>query len=425
MKPFNETDLVAYHLNELSPRRKRALEKALREDPALAAESEAYAKMLRSFKGAIPLDVDEEIIDRNWDKLWSRLPRQPLRPLRVHRWFIPVLTGVGLAFAATTLFITQHRPVGSSSTVSVHQSIGAQRTQPSAESPADRQAAIANPSTEQDDDGQDIDHSAIPRRSSPVIRLRNTPPHIMASLPRNSVEPEPLVQFPPLARVPAPLPPLVDSPASTTQLSQPSKAPGLEAASSKPPHDTIHREHPMDITVAMGGMLIGTRDASSNGSTYSQGATHAVSAIASFHQQLRPTIGYRVSASYARPDFQYNSANGQSQINGRIYEVAGTYVIQGPHRGRMSTGVEGGAGLMAILPTVESNNTGKNLRAAAIVGVSADFEVSKHFAIQTSYRMQIFKGPDFQSIGNITPVVTSTLISNEPMVGITYRFSRK
>ncbi len=104
MKPFNETDLVAYHLNELSPRRKRALEKALREDPALATESEAYAKMLHSFKGATPLDVDEEIVDRNWNRLWSKLPRQPLRSARFHRWFIPVLTGIGLAFAATSLF---------------------------------------------------------------------------------------------------------------------------------------------------------------------------------------------------------------------------------------------------------------------------------------------------------------------------------
>ncbi len=51
--------------------------------------------------------------------------------------------------------------------------------------------------------------------------------------------------------------------------------------------------------------------------------------------------------------------------------------------------------------------------------------MSKHLAIQTSYRMQIFKGPDFQSTGNIVPVVTTTLMSNEPMVGITYRFSHK
>ncbi len=103
----------------------------------------------------------------------------------------------------------------------------------------------------------------------------------------------------------------------------------------------------------MGGMLIGSRDVTSNGTTHSQSATHAVSAIASFHQQLRPAIGYRVTASYARPDFQYESANGQSQINGSVYEVAGTYVFQGPHHGRVSTGVEGGAGLMTILPTAE------------------------------------------------------------------------
>ncbi len=424
MKPFNETDLVAYHLNELSPRRKRALEKALREDPVLASESEAYAKMLLSFKGAIPLDVDEEIVDRNWNRVWSKLPRRPLRPARFHRWFIPVLTGMGLAFAATTFFLTTRRPAPAPSTVSFHRPTEPGGSTPPAASPADTPTTTANPSADQRDSGHQVVHLAIPRKPSPYAQLPSTPPRVIASVPHSSDEVIPSVQFLPLARVPALLPSFVTPPLITVHPAQASDGPGSKT-SSKPHSDAIHRERPMDITLAMGGMLIGTRDASSNGSTYSQGATHAVSAIASFHQQLRPAIGYRVTASYARPDFQYNSENGQSQINGSIYEIAGTYVVQGPHHGRVSTGIEGGAGLMTIVPTVETTNSGKNLRAAAIVGVSADFAVSKHFAIQTSYRMQIFKGPDFQSTGGIVPAVTTTLISNEPMVGITYRFSDK
>ncbi len=424
MKPFNEDDLIAYHLHELSPRRARALEKALQADPALAAEFEAYATMLRSFKGRVPLDVDEEIVERNWRRLWSKLPRQPLRPARFPRWLIPVLTGVGLAFAATSFLITAHRHAPAPSTASVHRPGERAESIPSAENPSDSNAMIGGPNPEQRRTRQDSTHRALLRTAPPIMQLHNAPPRIIASVPRGTTEQAPVLQFIPLARMPIVLPPALNPPLITIQPETPPKGPG----SNKPPkhqRNSVHGDHPMDLTLAMGGMLIGTREVSSNGATYSQGATHAVSAIASFHQQLRPAIGYRVAVSYARPDFQYGSGNGQSQINGRIYEDAGTYVIQGPHRGRVSTTVEGGAGFMAMLPSTESPNTGKNLRGAAIVGVSADFAVSKHVAIHTSYRMQVFKGPDFQSTGNIVPVVTTTLLSNEPMMGITYRFSHK
>jgi len=60
MMPFNEEELIAYHLQELSPLRARAVRRALESDPELAAESEAIAETLRAFSSHEPVpQIDE------------------------------------------------------------------------------------------------------------------------------------------------------------------------------------------------------------------------------------------------------------------------------------------------------------------------------------------------------------------------------
>lgn len=426
MKPFNEKDLIAYHLHELSPRKARALEQALQVDPSLAAESEAYAAMLRSFKASTPLDVDEEIVDRNWDSLWSKMQRIPAKRTTFSRWRIPVLAA-GLAFAAALFFVATQRHTTASLTGTMGRSSTPTDSMPStsfSENPFTADATTDGSHPGHSRVGQQPALRAIPLAVAP---MQSSPPHITASIPHD-VEPAPVLRPIPLALVAVPLLPELTQPSITMEPTSPElSGPG---SSSKLKHhcNSVHRDHPADLTFAMGGVLIGTRDFTSGGTTHYQGATHAVSAIASFHQQFRPAIGYRVAVSYARPTFQYGNS-GQSTINGRLYEVAGMYVVQGPHGGRVSTSVEAGGGLMSFQSTDKNSNNGSNLRGAAIIGVGADFAVTKHLSIQASYRMQVFKGPDFQSTGQSTvtpvPVVATTLISNEPMVGITYHFSSR
>ncbi|QHN02944.1 hypothetical protein FTO74_05840 [Granulicella sp. WH15] len=427
MKPFNENDLIAYHLHELSPGRARALEQTLRVDPSLASESEAYAAMLRSFKGGVPLEISEEIVERNWRSVWSKLPRQPLRPVRFSRWLLPTLAGLGLAFAATSLFITTQHHADRTSTLHRPNDM-VQSKPPSQDSLSTDATAIASNANPRSLRRKPV-LPDVPLSASPNLLLYNVPPRILSSIP-DLVEPAPVLRFIPLARGPVPSSLTLDLPPIAIQPATPSQIPGSDSSSKhRRQRNAIHREHPIDVTLAMGGILIGTRDVHKDETTYSQGATHAISAIASFHQQLRPAVGYRVAVSYARPDFLYGyrtafTSTG-TDLNQRIYEVAGTYVLQGPHHGIVSTVVEGGAGLMGFLPTKKNSGTGTSLRGSVIVGASADLAVTKHLAIHTSYRMQIFKGPDFQSTDNAVPAVSTTLISNEPMVGITYRFSHK
>jgi hypothetical protein len=181
----------------------------------------------------------------------------------------------------------------------------------------------------------------------------------------------------------------------------------------------------------MGGTFIATHGTNTNGITYSEGANNTVNVIGSFHQQFRPFVGYRIAVSYTRPEFHYfrstaTSDSGEQGIKGRIYELAGTYVVRGPRHGRVSTYVEAGAGIMAILPTASDTGTDYNISPAGIVGVSADVPVSKHFGVHAAYRAQVFKGPDFHANPVVYPLANSNiLISQEPSVGITYRFTQK
>ena len=427
MKPFGESDLIAYHLKELSPRRARALEAAMQVDPSLAAESEAYATMLRSFKGSLSLAVDNDTLERNWNRLRQTLPPTPHQsPTTTRRRLVPMFAGLGFAFAATAVFFSMHHST-------VLQPARGTRTGPvpleshSGNSSSQHSMIHKLTSTRRGSSTPRVPLAALPSASLTTL-LYQPPIHLSPAVPP-SEDPLPELAYIPSARAPLPVLPEPLAPAVTTP-----DYVGLNPGSSAKPkrtHPSTHHTASTDLTLAMGGTLIGTRDVSRGGTTYSQGATHAVSAIASLHQQFRPALGYRIALSYTRPDFVYgynsggNLSGSQTDINGRIYELAGTYVLQGPHAGRVHTSLEGGAGFMTFVPTVDSSDASKNFRASGIFGAGAEIDVTKHVAISTSYRMQVFKGPDFHSSGTGVPAVATTLISNEPVVGITYRFSHK
>jgi hypothetical protein len=177
----------------------------------------------------------------------------------------------------------------------------------------------------------------------------------------------------------------------------------------------------------MGGFLVPTRSLNAGGATQVVGASHAVSALGILPSAVPSTPRLSRRGLLQPPRFDFDNGNyGDAHVNGRIYEVAATYVVQGPHHGFLATAVEAGAGLMTILPT---DGLSSFRRATAIVGATTDIAISRHVAIQAAYRLQIFHAPDFQLSGSAfplpTPVNASTLISNEPSLGITYRFSRR
>lgn len=426
MKPFDEIDLAAYHLGDLSPRRARLLEEALQADARLAAESEVYASMLRNFKGHASLDVDEDTVDRNWRRIQSRLPRYGM-PLRLSPRHMFAVAATGLTFVAAAIYVRTHlvAPVSPAA-------------QPTVEAPAatrqhmieEAPAIVANPPA----------HGRhVPSKRSELSRLIADAKVLTPLIVPDLDSPRAASQDKDRVTAPRPAPPPTQSPVPLVSSTPPSSNEAAGNARMAQSGTTKghrrngfsqHHEHTTDVTLAMGGVLMPTRSLNAGGATQVTGGTHAVSAIGSFHQQWRPLAGYRLTASYTRPDFNFeNSSYGGVHINARIYELAGTYVVQGPRRGFLSTAVEAGAGLMTILPTESALYTKTDRRVAAIVGATAEVALSKHVAVQAGYRLQVFHSPNFQVSGSLfplpTPVAASTLFSNEPSLGITYRFSRK
>lgn len=436
MKRFDDEELVAHYLHDLPPEEADTLERALQVDPALAARYQAYAAMLDGFKaGAATMVVDETVTERNWRALEAALPSPGVRPRKLSLWRYPLLAGAGLAFAATGLFFLArtHTVDHPRSVAPIRQADGTAPSVPDSADTPMRNLAVETPGGaqiwEEQHHIQARSHVGTPLSSLPTEAPQTLPPRRTASLPPGPAAPTVLHLIPlASASLPTLLPPVdpnlpsFGSPQTTNPKAQ-----------SRSGHSrmTIHSQHPADLTFAMGGSLIGTRDIGGSGTgSHTVGATHAVSALVSFHQQIKPALGYRVAISYSRPDFLYGYSNTgtsgfEGDINGRIYELAATYVVQGPHRGGLSTSVEAGGGFLAILPTQQSTETRSNLRAAGVVGVAADYPVSKHLGLHLAYRAQVYQSPDFNYTGAVVPVASATVLSNEPMVGITYRFHSK
>jgi opacity protein-like surface antigen len=74
---------------------------------------------------------------------------------------------------------------------------------------------------------------------------------------------------------------------------------------------------------------------------------------------------------------------------------------------------------------VSGAQTTSNVNIAVVAGVSAEFTLSKHLALHTAYRAQAFKAPDFTYNGSTIPLSAKTFLSNEPSIGIAYRFNPK
>jgi hypothetical protein len=255
-----------------------------------------------------------------------------------------------------------------------------------------------------------------------------------AHLTANSPATEPLQQFPsiPITDVHPPLEAQAPFLSSGSARAISSAQPSVRFSGKS------HRSHPLDVMLGIGGTFLGEHDALTAGNEpRTLKVTHAILAIGSVHQQFRTGLGYRVTLSYTRPQFGYTYGSpvnipvgtGFDQggyINSRIFEAAGTYVIQGPHHKRISTSADAGGALMAFLPTHGGDPTvSYGFRGAGVVGVNVDYAIGRGIGAHAGYRAQVFKSPGFHYSGSTIPVTTPVVVDNEPSVGVTYTFGKK
>lgn len=448
---IDQDDLIAFHLHELSPPQERALHRVLRTSPTLQSESVAIATTLRAFpKHEASLPLDDAALDRHWLALRPSLPihvppalaPRSLFPRSVfHRWALPALAGSALATTALLVSLHHYRhtlvttvattQTPTSTTPSIPPAAPSNAASISI-APTNGPALIA--STQRPwESNQTSNPSSFPPAAPTQAAFANPSTNLLPTEPHLPTSP---TQVSPTTTSNNTTTATSESPAfqSTTTATSPSPT---QLSKLHPP--TIHHPHTTDLTLAIFGNLTPDRSSTSGdgGSaptgSYTQATTPAVGALASFHQQLRPWLGYRISTAYSRPTFEYtdatpDSSSGGITVNERIYEFSGTYVVQGPRRRRITTSAEAGAGLLAFLPT-DPNGYGEgasnSVRPTGVIGVSAELALTKHWALHAGYRALLYKAPAYYSTifgSSIPPAPSNITFSNEPVVGITYRF---
>ena len=453
---IDQDDLIAFHLHELSPPQERALHRVLHTSPTLQSESVAIANTLRAFPKYEPaLPLDAAALDRHWQALRPSLPIHvppPIAPRSLfprsvfHRWAFPALAGSALA--TTALLVALHHGRHTTPPITIATTQSPTSTTASISSAAPSIIASTSDSTlttsTQNPWVRSQFNSAINNQiSNPSSFPPSTPTQAALTTP-NLPPTEPLTPTLPTQVSPATK---TSTTTATTEAPTSRSTNPTSAISTSPTQltklrpPTIHHPHTTDLTLAIFGDLTPDRSSTSGdgGSaptgSFTQATTPAVGALASFHQQLRPWLGYRITTAYSRPTFEYTVATPDTTgsgiiINERIYEFSGTYVVQGPHRHRISTSAEAGAGLLALLPT-DPNGYGEGasntVRPTGVMGVSAELALTRHWALHAGYRALLYKAPTYYSTifgSDIPPAPRNITFSNEPVVGITYRFGK-
>jgi hypothetical protein len=434
---LDQDDLIAFHLHELSSPQERALRRVLRTRPDLQAESIAIASTLRAFPKHEPaLPLDAAALERHWQSLRQSLPLHvpptPAPRTFFSRWALPALATSTLATAAILLSLHHLAPTPPSIVANNHP-------------PTYALPPASNPSF----DGA----ATLPSSPyTPIHALPSASTHHTTFL--NLSQQQPRSAFPSLSSI-APSTPSTarpSSPSEATPANTPlastdhpattrypkASASGLIACCSSGIQPQGHASHPhhdhtTDATFATFADLTSARSFTSTAVTtpYTQSANPSVGVLASFHQQFRPWLGYRITGTHSAPSFQYaytpTGSNGTAQtvVPENVYEISATYVVQGPHRRRLSTSAEAGAGVLDFHPTNPNAALGvsNSIRSTAVLGISAELALTKQLFVHAGYRALLYKTPTaYLTSGLNIPLSGNLTFSSEPVVGLTYRF---
>ena len=428
----SESDLVAYHLHELPPRPERVVARALAASAALAAQSAGVEAMLRAVKD-VPRPVEQAAFTRTWEALRPALTPHAVPVALRPRWRVPVLAAAGLALVGAGVWLEgRHSKAVFETTAQA----------PGKVAPGAPGGVVRSGTGEAADGQPDAATRVMPIPETgfrgtlktglyhPDARRSEAPPvHLLAVAPvpgrqtsslAEPSEPRHLQPSPLLTLEPA-LPAAGAGEANAAREGSPGPGGGDGRTRSA---GRLHGSRGTDLMLGLGATFIPQHTALLSGTVRTQIASPSLAGEAAFHQQFRSALGYRVTLSTMRPDFLVRSPGLELHANGRIVEAAGTYVVQGPHHGRLSTTVDVGAGLLVIVPDANELYGNVELRAAGIVGATADYALSKHWAARVAYRAQLFSGPDYRFSSGQTAATSSVAVSHEPMVGLVYRFHK-
>ncbi len=180
-----------------------------------------------------------------------------------------------------------------------------------------------------------------------------------------------------------------------------------------------------------------------------QGTSPSAGVLGTFHQSLKPWLGYNVNMGYSRFSENYSQGSAflptvnkggvvpppplqnypsynfaQGSIGTNMYELTVAYAVQGPKTKRFSTFAQLGGGGLYFLPTQDPSPYAEQVRATMIFGVGMNYKLSEHFALRAEYRGLFYKNPDFKNPDAPVPISKLFTVTNEPTFSVVYNFGR-
>lgn len=174
-----------------------------------------------------------------------------------------------------------------------------------------------------------------------------------------------------------------------------------------------------------------------------QGTSSSAGILGTFHQSFARWLGYNVNFGYSRFSEEYSqgvyfipdphlfptenpaSYFNRGSIGTSMYELTGSYLIQGLKAGHVNWFGQLGGGVLSFLPTKDPSFLSVQFRPAMVFGTGMDYELAKHWALRAEYRGLFYKNPDFKGANGEVPAVKLYTITSEPTLSIVYRFGGK
>src|SRR5580692_3514185 len=190
------------------------------------------------------------------------------------------------------------------------------------------------------------------------------------------------------------------------------------------------------MTFARNPVAVNTEGNFTIESEKSQSLSPSAGALFTFHQAMKPYLGYNVSFNYTSLKQSYSQGSATINPNGsttplsfaaytfnaRMYELTVAYAFSGPRFKRFRTFGQFGGGGLFFQPT-QATFAKEQTRPAMVFGVGVERDLSDHFSIRAEYRGLFYKGPDYQiDRPAYIPQQRLFTVTNEPTISLVYRF---
>jgi opacity protein-like surface antigen len=172
----------------------------------------------------------------------------------------------------------------------------------------------------------------------------------------------------------------------------------------------------------------------------SQSLSPSPAALFTFHQAIRPYLGYNVNYSYTKVKQSFaegsgtiNYSNGTTtptsfaaySFNARMNELTVAYAFSGPRYERFRTFAQFGGGGLFFEP-ISGPFTKEQTRPAMVFGVGVERDLNTHISFRAEYRGLFYKGPDYKNPSGplylyAVPQRLFT-VTNAPTISLVYRF---